>query len=291
MAQSLKSVATPSVRDPWTCPTCNRSIATRYCPTCGENPLRASDLSLRGFLYQTAYAFLSLDGPLFRSLRCLLTRPGALTVAYIKGQRKPFTLPLPLFLVANVLFFAVQSLVGAKIFSTPLDAHLHGYFWSPLARSLVTHHLEARRTTLELYAPVFDQAVALNAKSLIVLMVLPFAAIPPVVFFRRPRPFVVHLVFALHFYAFLLLLFCIALAAVGMDFWLGGRGLESESFDHALSMIELAACAVYLYIATGTVYGAKGMTRVLTVVPLVMAAAGIVLGYRFVVMLITLYST
>jgi len=121
--------------------------------------------------------------------------------------------------------------------------------------------------------------------------VLPFAAIPPVVFFRRPRPFVVHLVFALHFYAFLLLLFCIALAAVGMDFWLGGRGLESESFDHALSMIELAACAVYLYIATGTVYGAKGMTRVLTVVPLVMAAAGIVLGYRFVVMLITLYST
>jgi hypothetical protein len=35
---------------------------------------------------------------------------------------------------------------------------------------------------------------------------------------------------------------------VRVDFWLGGRGLESESFDHALSMIELAACAVYLYI-------------------------------------------
>jgi hypothetical protein len=122
-------------------------------------------------------------------------------VAYLKGQRKPFTLPLPLFLFANVLFFAVQSMVGAKIFSTPLDAHLHG-FWSPLAQSLVTHHLEARGTTLELYAPVFDQAVALNAKSLIVLMVLPFAAIPPVVFFRRRRPFVVHLVFSLHFYAF-----------------------------------------------------------------------------------------
>src|SRR4051812_20117913 len=109
----------------WTCPTCNGRIATGYCPGCGESPLRRHDLTLRGFSGQIAQACTNLDGPIFRSFRCLITRPGFLTVAYLNGQRKPYTLPIQLFLVANVLFFAMQSLVGAKIFSTPLDMHLH----------------------------------------------------------------------------------------------------------------------------------------------------------------------
>jgi hypothetical protein len=218
-------------------------------------------------------------------------RPGLLTLAYMQGQRKPYTLPLQLFLVANVLFFAMQSLTGAKIFSTPLEQHLHSDIWGGVARPLVAHRLEKRQTTLGRYAPVFDQAVAVNAKSLIVVMVLPFALLPAMVFYRSRRPFVAHIVFSLHFYAFLMLLMCFALAVVGVDVVFGGRGLESESFDHLLSIAELLACATYLYIAVGAVYGARGATRALKVLLLVVSVAGIFLGYRFVLLLITLYST
>jgi hypothetical protein len=122
-------------------------------------------------------------------------------------------------------------------------------------------------------------------------MVFPFALFPATVFFRSRRPFVAHVVFFLHFYAFLLLLLCISLTVVGVDRLFGGRGLESESFDHALSIVQLIACAAYLYIVTGKVCGANGATRILTVLPLAAAVAGIFLSYRFVLLLITLYST
>ena len=54
-----------------------------------------------------------------------VTRPGALTVAYLRGQRKADLLPFQIFLVANVLFFAIQSVTGENVFSTTLDSHLH----------------------------------------------------------------------------------------------------------------------------------------------------------------------
>jgi hypothetical protein len=84
---------------------------------------------------------------------------------------------------------------------------------------------------------------------------------------------------------------CVALAVVGVDQLFGGAGLGSESFDHALSICEVAVCAAYLYMATGTVYDASGAIRIIKVVALALAAVCIFLGYRFVLLLITLYST
>lgn len=280
-----------AVGEPWNCPTCNVETSAPYCSGCGECRLRPHDLTLRGFLSQVAQACTNIDGPILRSFRCLMTRPGMLTLAYMHGQRKSYTLPLQLFLAANVLFFAMQSATSTKIFSTPLVQHLQSDIWGGVAQQLVAHRLAARQTTMELYAPVFDQAVALNARSLVILMVLPFALLPAMLFFRSRRPFVVHVVFSLHFYAFLLLFLCASLAVVSVDRMFGGSGLESEIFDHILSVVELIGCAAYLYIAAGKVYGAAGVNRIVKILPLTVAVGGIFLGYRFVLLLITLYYT
>ncbi len=282
--------ATMATGESWTCPGCGGTVLSRYCPTCGEGVLRPRDLTLRGLFDQVFEALTSVDGRLIASLRSLLLRPGVLTVAYLQGRRKPFIGPFQLFLIANVVFFAVQSLTGAKIFSTPLAMHLRNQFWTPAAEWMVNRRLEATHTTLEKYAPVFDQAVALHAKSLIVLMVIPFALLPALLFPGK-RPAVAHVVFALHFYAFLLLLFCAVLIMVGCVQYLGGPGLDSARADEVLSIVNLLACSGYLWVATKTVYGAGGVSRVIKVVALVVAAAGIVLGYRFVLLPITLYST
>jgi len=290
MKRAPKTLVAGQRVDSWICPTCNRPVSARYCPECGESPLRPHDLTLRGFFGQIALACTNIDGPILRSLRCLVTRPGFLTVAYLNGQRKPYTLPLQLFLVANLLFFAMQSLVGARVFSTPLDMHLNNQFWSSVAQPLVAHRLEAKHTTLDLYSPIFDRAVELNAKSLIILMVLPFAVFLPLVFCGKRIPFVGHIVFSLHFYTFLLLLFCVALTVVGASLLTGGAGLNSESFDHLLSMVEVTVSGLYLLVAAGTVYKERGASRVLKALVLVTVTIGIVLGYRFALLLITLYT-
>jgi len=73
--------------EPWTCPTCNATVSTPYCPGCGERPLRERELTLRGIFNQLVQAFTKIDGRLILSFRCLVGRPGFLTVAYLQGQR------------------------------------------------------------------------------------------------------------------------------------------------------------------------------------------------------------
>jgi hypothetical protein len=280
-----------TVTEPWTCPSCNSTVSTPYCPTCGESPPSARDLTLRGLFTQLFHAFSSIDGRLIRSFRCLVTRPGVLTVAYVQGRRMPYIGPFQLFLIANVLFFAMQSLTHTNIVSSTLDSHLHIQDWRAVAHRLVAHRLETKQTTLDLYAPIFNQAIVLYAKSLIILMVLPFAILLLILFYRNSQPFVAHVVFSLYFYAFLLLLFCVSLAVAAVDVLLGGAGLISARMDNILSLINLTACATYLFIATGTVYGASGLIRGIKVLVLAVAVAGILLGYRFMLFLITLYAT
>jgi hypothetical protein len=275
---------------PWTCPSCRAAVTTPYCPTCGERPLRARELTLRGLLDQLFESLTNIDGRLLRSVRCLVTRPGALTVAYLDGRRAPYIGPVALFLAANVLFFMAESLSHGLVFTTPLASHLNTQPWSPLARTLVSHRVAALHTTLEQYAPRFDGAIALHARSLILLMVVSFTALPAVLFRRRHRPFVTHAVFTLHLYAFLLLLFCIATTIPALDMLSGDVRWPARLLDAVLSIAILIACGIYVYVAIGAVYGGRQARRTIESLALTVGAAAIVLGYRFALLLLTLYT-
>lgn len=275
----------------WICPTCHTRRSSHFCPACGESPPDARDLTVRGLLHSVGTDLTSIDGRLIRSFRALVTRPGALTVDFVEGRRKPYLAPFQLFLIVNVVFFAVQSLTHGSVLSSSLHSHMHRQDWSALARSLVARRLEAKGVALAAYAPVFDQAVVVNAKALVALMVLPFALALAVVFFRSRRPIVAHVVFSLHLYAFVLLLFCASLALARLDELTGGGGLQAAWMDEALTALILAASMVYLYRATGRVYQAAGAGRVVKAMGLALAMGAITMGYRFLVFIITLYST
>lgn len=275
----------------WTCPSCDRQVDTPYCPGCGERPLSERELTLRGFLDQLVQAFTSIDGRLIRSFRYLVTRPGFLTVAFLQGRRKPYLGPIQLFLLANVLFFAAESLTGGQIFTTPLEFHLTNQPWSPVTQRMVPAWLKATNRTLESYAPVFNRAMSLHARSLIILMALAFAPVPAVVFRGARRPTVTHGVFSLHTYAYLLLLFVIATSIPAVDHLFGGPGFASERLDHVISVALLLACSAYLFTSIGAVYGASGASRVIKTLVLTISVGAIVLAYRFTLLIVTLYTT
>jgi len=275
----------------WTCPSCATVVATAYCPTCGERRLGPRDLRLRTLLHQAFHELTSVDGRLVRSLREVTLHPGALTLAYLQGRRRPFLGPLQLFFLANVVFFALQAVSGVRSFSTTLDSHLHHQDWSAVANVLVAQHLRASGQTIAEYAPVFDRTIALYAKSLIVLMVVPFALLVALLFGRRPLPTLVHATFALHTYVFLLMLLCVASIAAGVDRLVGGPALQSPAFDHTLSAVALLACAFYLHLAIARVYPGKWTWTALQALVLTLALALIFMGYRFVLLPITLWMT
>jgi Protein of unknown function (DUF3667) len=272
----------------WQCPTCRVVVTTAFCPRCGEAPIEPRELTLLGLGEKLFSAFTSIDTRTARTVWCLLRRPGALTLAWIDGVRKPYVAPITLFLLVNVLFFAVQSLTGESVFSSSLDSHLHHQDWSEFARTRVSERLAGSGATLAEYAQEFDRTVVTHAKSLIILMTGVFALLLPLVFLRERRPFMVHVVFSLHHYSFLLLLFCVALFAATLSAWFGIGGLQTPAVDTVLSVLLLSACGLYLYLAIGRAYGARGARRIVQTVLLAIAVALIVIGYRFALFLITL---
>jgi len=279
------------VSDRWICPTCRGAADTLYCPTCGERRRDPRELSLAGLAGQVFEALTSVDGRLLRSFRTLIAAPGSLTVAFVEGRRKPFLGPVSVFLVANVVFFAVESMSHGLVFSTPLQSHMQDQPWGPIAQPMVTARLAALHTTAESFAPRFDAAVSLHARSMILLMAVAFAPLPALVFRRRGRPFAAHVVFSLHLYAFMLLVFSIGTPIPQLPVLVGGVRSTSQALDTVLSITLLVVCATYLYHAIGTVYGARRMPRALATALLTAGVAAIVLGYRFALFVFTLYTT
>lgn len=275
----------------WTCATCRVNVNTLHCPGCGEKTLEAKDVTFMGLMSQVFQSLTSVDSRLLRSLQVLMSRPGVITNAYVIGPRKPYIGPFQLFLIVNVLFFAVQSFSGWPVFSTSLHSHMYDQDWSEFARTLVAHRLQAEHMALATYAPVFDHAVDVNAKSLVILLVLPFTLLLIPLFAGSGRPFVTHLVFALHLLAFLLLCSCVLLLFTALISALGGAGLRVPFVDWGLFVVLIVVIAAYLYVATAVVYEAKGLVRALKVALLAVVIAAAVPGYRFLIFLVTLYFT
>ena len=75
------------------------------------------------------------------------------------------------------------------------------------------------------------------------------------------------------------------------DVRLLGAPTRLAAARRTLAICMLLVCAIYLYLASGPVYGARGAPRALQTFVLSLAAMVNFLGYRFVLLLITLQTT
>ena len=83
----------------------------RFCPECGQETT-VDPPRVRDFLQQFGGAYFSTEGALWRTLKLLLTRPGELTVQYLRGRRKHHVLPLRLYLSISLMVFLLARLLG-----------------------------------------------------------------------------------------------------------------------------------------------------------------------------------
>ena len=157
----------------------------------------------------------------------------------------------------------IESLTHVNIFSSTLASHLHQQDWSPLAQALVDQRLAAKGLTLAAFAPAFDHAAVLNAKALIILMALAFVPFLPAFFSGAHRRFGAHVVFALHLYTFILLLFCLSLLLAEVELRLGGAGLASPAVDMIPDPVQSRRLRASISVfAIGAFYGSRGVPRI-----------------------------
>lgn len=227
--------------EPSACPNCGRrhdAPLPPYCPACGqETALRPPTLG--EFVQQFGGAYFSTEGALWRTLRLLLTRPGALTREYLAGRRRHYVLPLRLYLTASVVAFVALRLAGSgNIIEVPPEATVDlarardgdlvialdtggprlgiekGHFFCEKLPERVCRHFErkldldpkAMRRELELASERFVG----HWGTAMFLLVPIFALWCKLAWLNRRWRYTEHLVYALHLHAFWFIAIAIA---------------------------------------------------------------------------------
>jgi hypothetical protein len=216
-----------------TCPNCGEVTngRTRFCTGCGQRQ-GESLLTVRALVADILEDVFGLDGRLPRTLRGLFFRPGHLTREYAVGHIERYVRPFKLYLASSVIFFLALSL-SIKL-DIPDDAALEvGQVNSaaPPPRTMadsvaadsgavaaVTEpRARQRRTFVERVILPFQEKASADPKEsgqrLIdrmlddapkaVFDLLPiFALFLKILYIRRRRLYVEHLIFVLHVHAF-----------------------------------------------------------------------------------------
>ena len=280
---------------PLPCPTCGAEISGRFCPDCGEKKFSAADLSIRHFFTHALGDFFHFDSKMFRSFRLLFTRPGFLTAEYLRGCRKPYLHPFQLFFVANLIYFVLQPYMGWSGLRTTLNVQTHSMSYSTMAARMVAARIAAKGMSMEAFTHSFDHVIDIEARSLVVLMVLLYTALLAVLEWRKRTYIGQHLVFCLHYTAFWLI--TVFIGIYGGSYWVMRAALSAQYAIPSLNWDrDLFGVALVVMVA----YGARALQRVyqdtigMAIVKafiLAMALHYILNIYRFVLFLIALYAS
>lgn len=264
---------------------------------------KSRDLSLKHFLKEAFVAVTDVDSAFIATFRWLVTRPGALTVEYLNGDRARFMAPFRLFLLCNVIYFVVVAEYGVGVFTAPLSVQTGTMGYKSVTRMLVAKRLdqEAPAMTLEegarrdsvrrMFAVKYDGATEGVGKAIIVVLIPIYALVLQLLFAGRGRFYAEHLVFSTHLIAFLMLIIA-ALGAVaggvgGMMHRLSiSRGGEDELL---YSVILVVAFSTYVYQALRVAYGSSARGAVLRTVVLAFASLPMIIAFKFALFLATLY--
>ena len=261
------------------------------------------DLSLKHFLKEAFVAMTDVDSAFIATFRWLVTRPGALTVEYLHGNRARFMAPFRLFLLCNVIYFVVVAEYGVGVFTAPLSVQTDRMGYRAVTRMIVAKRLgqDAPAMTLEegarrdsvrrMFAVKYDGATEAVGKAIIVVLIPLYALVLQLLYAGRGRFYAEHLVFSTHLVAFLMLTVA-ALGAVagGVGGMMHRLSLSRGGDDELLySVILVVAFSTYVYQAQRVAYGVSPREAAARMLVVALSSVPMLIAFKFVLFLATLY--
>ena len=227
-----------------TCPNCGNQHTGQFCNVCGQRNVDRH-LPLGSLITEVAEETLGLDSRVRHTLLPFFFKPGEVTRDYLSGRRARYTSPLKMYLVAAAIFFFAFTLHPhqrvvqidpkdrAALADDPAKDSRFEHLMKDQARKL--DKMDKDEGTKQLAANM----ASMLPKALIVL--LPIFALLLKLFWHK-RFYAEHMVFALHYHAFALVL----LALPGF--------IPGKPGDDATGAAILI-CLIYLFMALRRVYG------------------------------------
>jgi Protein of unknown function (DUF3667) len=191
MSDSGAAVAVPAAAS--RCTHCGSQLAGRYCHDCGQDTVPA-DTAWRSWVDQWH--------KLLRTLDALILRPGLLTQEHLCGGRVRYIAPLTLYLNTVALFFVFSTLVDFRL-STFFDRSTPGFL-----HDLVAHRATAEHIGEALFMERADRRFqTVYTICLSVISVAGYALVARLLFARRWKGWRGPLTLALHFMAFVFIVY------------------------------------------------------------------------------------
>jgi hypothetical protein len=275
------------------CPSCGLRTLGRFCTNCGEKEVGDEDYSLRRYLEEAGAAITLLESKVLRSVWLVASRPGHLSSEYFQGRRVRYLKPLQLFVFLNVVYYFSLSLFSATTFTTPLATQLHmNNYYPAYASRQVEHKLQKEQISYEVLEAKYNERTGVLSKTLIFLLIPIFALLFFMLFFRKRKYFVQHVVVATHFWSFNLILLGVILPLVSVLLIWVFKGLNISTAyvrNDAIASGVLQICfGVYLFIMLRRSYGASRWYCGTTAILVAWSFFHIVWLYRFLLFNATL---
>ncbi len=283
-----------------TCLNCGTRLHGQYCGNCGQRA-RSRLISLWQLLKEAFGDLLELDSRLWRTLIPLLARPGKLTREYLEGRRVYYMPPFRMYLVLSVIFFVIAFFDPMKDLSVwiepgPLpdteqeaatvapdeNEDEDGIFGNcenvsfsdeedmPVWMTSIFTDERLRQICERNKARGNDNiadAIIDNAPIALILLLPIMALVLKLLYSFSRRYFVEHLLFFIHFHAFLFLLLTLNIVFARIVSWTALEGTVSTIIIVAASLY----VPIYLYKAMRRVYGEGHLITLLKYVLLAIA--------------------
>ncbi len=269
------------------CVSCGAPIEKNFCGSCGEKRPDKHRFTLMHFVHESIEGFTHLDNKFFRTLKCLFARPGALTRHFEMGRTVRFMKPVPFFIVSNILFFV---LVGqSNIFAVKLEKYLQYDNYIKYGTTAAFDKKFGADAKPASVAVLFNEKMITQSKSFIILIIPLFALFCALLFFRKKPYFTLHLVFATHFFTFLLLYLILFHFLVEIpDQYI--FHLPQAVFEAIAIPLNLAIIIIYAALATAHYYGIRWYWAVATGIGMGLLFLVALQAYRILLFYKILYS-
>lgn len=186
--------------NPEHCPTCRVKFTGPFCYACGERQPSRKDYTIKKYALQAVDMFTHFDGKFFTTIKYLLFYPGKLTQENLAGRKVKLMKPVQLFLVVSLVYFLLMK--EADIFISYLKySDTNGIIYKAAQQKAAQKNI-----SFEEFAKRVDKTLPGVSKTFVFVLVPMIALGVWLLYVRRIKAFVPHLIFATHFFSFFLLL-------------------------------------------------------------------------------------
>lgn len=184
------------------CPNCGSEAIKNYCSQCGQ-ATHLHDETFGSLLSHFFAHYFHYESKFWQTIKVLITKPGALTVAYRNKQRMRYVQPMSLYIFTVVAYFILSTLVEKTYEKLHIGEEVTNEYKQPEEQKInvssnpFMQELKYRVKYTSQHIEEYEDKILKLLPKIFFFMVPAFAVFLKL-FFHRKNSFLDHVIFSFH---------------------------------------------------------------------------------------------